>query len=192
MVREVARCARRARRATAARDRRLRRSVDVPAARRPRRPRSRPAPARRGESEIQTDRNDRMAPPRREPRLSGGSKLNRRLLDAERRDRINMVIPEERTSAAIRVTVLKTVQRVGSVADVIRRDDELNEATSRGDAQTAGSFYAEDFVLNGPANRFQNRAETLAVIGRTASSPEAFRYASYDRRVEAACVTDEF
>jgi len=132
-----------------------------------------------------------MAPPRREPRLSGGSKLNRRLLDAERRDRINMVIPEERTSAAIRVTVLKTVQRVGSVADVIRRDDELNEATSRGDAQTAGSFYAEDFVLNGPANRFQNRAETLAVIGRTASSPEAFRYASYERTVEAACVRDE-
>src|SRR5260370_16297716 len=127
MVREVARCARRARRATAARDRRLRRSVDVPAARRPRRPRVRPAAARCGDGAVQIDRNDWMAPPRREPRLSGGSKLNRRLLDAERRDRINMVIPEERTSAAIRVTVLKTVQDVASLADVIPRHPSLNE-----------------------------------------------------------------
>jgi ketosteroid isomerase-like protein len=97
-------------------------------------------------------------------------------------------MPEARTSAPIRVTVLDTVQRVGSVAEVIHRDEELNDLTSRGDAQAAESFYAEDFVLNGPANRFQNRAETLAFIGRTAGSPTDFRYTSYERTIEAACV----
>lgn len=102
-----------------------------------------------------------------------------------------MVIPETRTTAPIKVMVLETVLRVGPVAEVIKRDGELNDLTSLGDAQSAESFYAEDFVLSGPANRFLDRAETLAAIGRTASSPHAFRYTSYQRTFEAACVRDD-
>jgi ketosteroid isomerase-like protein len=102
-----------------------------------------------------------------------------------------MVIPEERTTAPVRVTVLATVQRVGSVAEVMQREKELNDLTSRGDARSAESFYTEDFMLNGPGNRFLNRAETLAAIGRTASSPHAFHYISYEHTVEAACVRDD-
>ena len=100
-------------------------------------------------------------------------------------------MPEERTTAPVRVSVLDTVQRVGSVADVMQREKELNDLTSRGDARSAESFYTVDFMLNGPGNRFLNRAETLAGIGRTASSPHAFRYTSYEHTVEAACVRDD-
>ena len=100
-------------------------------------------------------------------------------------------MPERRTTALIRVTVLETVQRVRSVAEVLQREDELDDLTSRGNAPAVESFFAEDFVLSGPANQFMSRGEMLASIGRTGSTPTAFHYTSYERTVEAACVRDD-
>ena len=97
---------------------------------------------------------------------------------------------EARTTALTKVTVLETVRRVGAVAEVLRREDELDDLISSGDAQAVEPFFTEDFVLMGPANRYMNRGEMLAAIGRT-SSPAAFRYTSYERTFEAACVRDD-
>jgi hypothetical protein len=100
------------------------------------------------------------------------------------------VMSQTRTTALTKVTVLEAVHRVGAVAEVLRREDELDDLTSSGNARAVEPFFAEDFVLSSPANRFMNRGEMLAAIGRT-STPTAFHYTSYERTFEAACVRED-
>ena len=98
---------------------------------------------------------------------------------------------EPRSTALAKVTILDAVSKTGAIAEVLARDEELNECTSRGDEAGVEDFYSENFLLNGPNNRIQDRAATVAAIGRSKSAPGKFRYVSYERTVEAArCAGD--
>jgi len=97
---------------------------------------------------------------------------------------------KESGTAPMRLTIAASIPRISALTEVLQCIEHMDDATSRGDSLAVEAFVAEDFVLSGPGNRFMNRAEMLAAIGRAAASG-SFHYTSYERVVEHVCCRDD-